>query len=297
MTLKTQTTKAFTKFASILTATSALSCIPAIGCATEFMLKPSFGIDVGVRSMQFQELYGKDHFASHYNHISPYMSLQILEHLGVQAGFETSDTRKNIKNYDQATNKNNKKYVTTNLYKFKTYYNKSLINFNNSQRLSINSDQSLLSSLLTTNLSNSLANENLISPRVNSKSKSNEFTIKIPIPTHSFIGEWHNFALERQENDPPLETIFEKRQPASKRNSGKFLKKIATIAKKKSDILSNSYAPSSSLNEKKLNFCAVNKGQDKFLTQNEFLIKFRPNINKIKNNLSLKLDKSPKSFN
>ena len=100
MTLKTQTTKAFTKFASILTATSALSCIPAIGCATEFMLKPSFGIDVGVRSMQFQELYGKDHFASHYNHISPYMSLQILEHLGVQAGFETSDTRKNIKNYD-----------------------------------------------------------------------------------------------------------------------------------------------------------------------------------------------------
>ena len=99
MTLKTQTTKAFTKFASILTATSALSCIPAIGCATEFMLKPSFGIDVGVRSMQFQELYGKDHFASHYHHISPYMSLQILEHLGVQAGFETSDTRKITKNY------------------------------------------------------------------------------------------------------------------------------------------------------------------------------------------------------
>ena len=99
MTLKTQTTKAFTKFASILTATSALSCIPAIGCATEFMLKPSFGIDVGVRSMQFQELYGKDHFASHYNHISPYMSLQILEHLGVQAGFETSDTRKVVQSY------------------------------------------------------------------------------------------------------------------------------------------------------------------------------------------------------
>jgi len=99
MTLKTQTTKAFTKFASILTATSALSCVPAVSCATEFMLKPSFGVDVGIRSMQFQELYGKDHFARHYNHISPYMSLQILEHLGVQAGFETSDSRKTSKTY------------------------------------------------------------------------------------------------------------------------------------------------------------------------------------------------------
>lgn len=79
----------------------------ALGCAlsatnsfaTEFMFKPSFGVDVGIRSLQFHDLYGKDHFASHYNHISPYFQVQILEHLGVQAGFETSDTRKTNKNY------------------------------------------------------------------------------------------------------------------------------------------------------------------------------------------------------
>lgn len=84
-----------------LMATTALwCCLPASNSfAAEFMFKPSVGIDVGIRSMQFHELYGKDHFASHYNHISPYVQVQILEHLGIQAGFETSDTRKTNKNY------------------------------------------------------------------------------------------------------------------------------------------------------------------------------------------------------
>lgn len=80
---------------------SYLIYFPVNCLAMEFMIKPSIGIDFGWRKMPFENLYGHGHFANRYYHISPYVSLQILEYLGIQAGFQTSNTKKNLKSYNR----------------------------------------------------------------------------------------------------------------------------------------------------------------------------------------------------
>ena len=88
------------KTAIALITTSIIICTPVNNSfASNFMFKPSIGMDVGSRIMPFQDLYGKGHFADHYYHVSPYVEAQLSNNLSIQAGLEYSDTRKVLKQY------------------------------------------------------------------------------------------------------------------------------------------------------------------------------------------------------
>ncbi len=100
-TLKLFKPKLFQKLATTLTTATALTCMPVASCyAISFTLKPFVGVDIGGRTLQFEDGYGKNHFAGHYYHASPYIGIQLLEHLGLQIGYETSDKRSNVKIYN-----------------------------------------------------------------------------------------------------------------------------------------------------------------------------------------------------
>ena len=90
----------FKKLANNLIVAATLTCTPIAA----YSATASIGLDLGVRSLHFADEYGKDHFAKHYYHISPYLELQLNKNLGLQVGYETSDKRSNLKLYGMNDN-------------------------------------------------------------------------------------------------------------------------------------------------------------------------------------------------
>ena len=236
---------------------------------------------------------------------------------------ETTSKNQSIKNKNIATRNNKGNQDLTKSYTFNTYYDRSVINFKNSvdstTEKHIDTDQSLLCSLRTTNSSSSffrtLIGDNEILPQSSNKSKMKKFKRKMPRGSVDSLGERLSPILERVNPETPLETIFEKMKPTTaKKKSSKLLNKISLMAEKKCDILINNYAPSSFSNEKKINLSIANKNQNKLAVQSDdevevnknlmklsskgiakgFLIKRNIKI-KLKTEVNLSLNKSPKN--
>ena len=239
---------------------------------------------------------------------------------------ETKSKNQNISN--KAINMKNKKGnndLASVPRKFKTYYDKSMINFkspkgcSNEKNSNIDTDQSLLCSPRTTTNSSTSQfrsslgdNENFFSSKANNKSKITEFRKEIPRLPVDNLGERRSPISERPATERPLETIFEKMKPGfSPKNTMKLLNKISSLGKNKRNILLNSYAPCSSSNEKKTNLSIADKSPNKFGIQSDddermnqnrmkpsrksinkgFLIKRHIKIN-VKTEMSLPLNKS-----
>ena len=189
--------------------------------------------------------------------------------------------------------------------KFKTYYDKSMINLR-SPKVCLNEK----------NCNIDTDNQNFISSKskANNKSKIKKFRKEIPrLPVDNLGERCSSPILERLGTEIPLETIFEKKKPDfSTKNTMKLLNKISSLGKNKRNILLNSYAPRSSSNEKKNNLSITENSKNKFGIQSDdeeeinknrmkpsirksinkgFLIKSRIKIN-VKTEMSLSLNKS-----